>query len=301
MFLRTLLAALALLFAMSGALTAQLDVNLLANPGGEDGPGDPGGYTVVTDMPFWTRTGNFNVVRYEAPDFPNYSSPGPPERGLNFLAGGPANQYSTASQDISIASLAGQVDTGKLTATLSGWLGGYSSQGDHAVVRADFLDSGANPLGACVIGPVTSAERGNVTGMLFRESSAAVPPLTRAIRVTVQMTRLAGSYNDGYADELSLVLSASGAVPRYFTRARDLALPVAWSARNAVLFAVAGRVSEIGPDWFTVDDASGHVARVLAQGHNQSPGSLLLVTGRLTAQSPILTLDSAPGSILPLP
>lgn len=301
MSLRTVRAALTLLLVIPGTLQAQTGVNLITNPGGEDGPGDPGGYTVVTGMPSWARTGSFNVVRYGAPDFPNNSSAGPPERGLNFLAGGPSSQYATASQDVSIASLAAQIDAEELTAALSAWLGGYSSQGDNAVVRADFLDSGGNSLGVLSIGPVSNADRGNVTAMLFRDSSAAVPPLTRTIRVTIQMTRLAGSYNDGYADELALVVSDSGAVPRYFTRARDLGRPVAWTARNAVLFSLAGRVSESGPDWFTMDDASGQVARVLAQGHNHAAGTLLLVTGRLAAQVPTLTLDSAPGSILPLP
>jgi hypothetical protein len=42
--------------------------------------------------------------------------------------------------------------------------------------------------------------------MLKRSAKALVPVGTRAALVTLTMTRASGSYNDGYADALSLVL-----------------------------------------------------------------------------------------------
>ena len=66
---------------------------------------------------------------------------------------------------------------------------------------------GANNLGSFPIGPVTAAERGNQTGLLLRGVTALpVPPNTTRIQLVLTMTRAAGSFNDAYADSLSLVL-----------------------------------------------------------------------------------------------
>lgn len=101
-----------------------------------------------------------------------------------------------------------------MNVTLSGYLGGYSNQDDDMVVTATFLDGSGGQLGSPVqIGPVTAADRADVTTLLARSTSGAVPPRTRSIRVTMTATRFQGTANDGEADNLSLSLTgASGQV-----------------------------------------------------------------------------------------
>ena len=43
--------------------------------------------------------------------------------------------------------------------------------------------------------------------MLFKEFIGDVPTGTRTLRLDLEMTRTDGAYNDGYADNLSLILS----------------------------------------------------------------------------------------------
>jgi hypothetical protein len=59
----------------------QLGSNLLTNGGAESGEGLSGGYTVLP-VPKWTSNGNFTVVLYGAPDFPNQDSPRPRQAWL---------------------------------------------------------------------------------------------------------------------------------------------------------------------------------------------------------------------------
>ncbi len=56
------------------------------------------------------------------------------------------------------------------------------------------------------IGPVTSADRTNVTGLLERKVTGSVPPGTKQVEVEVLFRRASGAENDGTADNLSLVL-----------------------------------------------------------------------------------------------
>ncbi|MDE2389017.1 MAG: PEP-CTERM sorting domain-containing protein, partial [Betaproteobacteria bacterium] len=52
-----------------------------------------------------------------------------------------------------------------------------------------------------------NVDRSNITGLLFEHLNNFLPTGTRSIDLSLQMTRLQGSYNDGYADNLSLTLS----------------------------------------------------------------------------------------------
>jgi len=52
-------------------------------------------------------------------------------------------------------------------------------------------------------------DRGGLTSFLFRAATNPVPSGTRQIKLLLTMTRQSGSYNDGYADNLSLVLRGS--------------------------------------------------------------------------------------------
>lgn len=68
-----------------------------------------------------------------------------------------------------------------------------------------FEDSAGKVLTKAQIGPVSAADRQNATGLLQRKASGKVPPGTVKLVVTLRMTRTDGAYNDGYADNLSLI------------------------------------------------------------------------------------------------
>ena len=196
-----------------GTVRADFDINLIVNPDAEAGSGSSDGNDVLP-IPGWTTVGDFTVVQYGASGgFPSPTDPGPSDRGLNFFAGGPSNAGSSASQVIQVASSDfAPIDAGAAYFHLSGYLGGYSSQGDNAVLSVNFRDGSGTSLGASSIGPVSPADRDNATGLLFRTTSGNVPVGTRMVTVNLQMTRLDGSYNDGYADDLSLIFTGTAPV-----------------------------------------------------------------------------------------
>jgi hypothetical protein len=187
--------------------------NLIVNGDAEAGAGSIDGYTVVP-VPGWVTQGNFTVVPYAVGGaFLSSNSPGPTNRGLNYFAGGPDEDLSSATQTIDLSGYATAINTGKQTFTLSGYLGGWDGQGDNATLTVNFKNAANLSLGTAVIGPVTNDERGNVNALLYRRINGLVPANSTQVDVTLKMTRLQGSYDDGYADNLFLGLgSASGGV-----------------------------------------------------------------------------------------
>ena len=114
--------------ASSIASTA-LGTNLIVNPDAETGAAGSGS---GNPPPGWTITGDPTQILYSTGNgYPTQSSPGPANRGNAFFGGGTA-AASTATQTISIADLASQVDASKITYNSSGWLGGYANQDDNA-------------------------------------------------------------------------------------------------------------------------------------------------------------------------
>ena len=102
------------------------------------------------------------------------------------------------------------MDTGRVNFVLSADLGGVTNQDDNAVVNLKFIDHSFLPIGPVpAIGPVTAADRHNQTGLLHRFASGVVPVGTRFVSVLVTLTRVftGGQYNDGYADNISLLLT----------------------------------------------------------------------------------------------
>jgi hypothetical protein len=197
-------------FLGTSVLPAHADLfgtNLLANPDAELGTNSADGFTVVY-VPGWQTNGDFTVVSYLAGDgFPGPTDPGPTNRGNSFFAGGPQNDWSGARQWIDVSSLSSQVDTSGVACVLSGYLGGFHDQYDHATFTAFFQGETSNTLGSVVIGPITPAERPfHRTGMHRCGATETLPIGTRAIEVVLDMMRFEGGYNDGYADNLSLVL-----------------------------------------------------------------------------------------------
>lgn len=184
--------------------------NLIKNGGAEIGVAAKDSATSVPAITSWTKTGAFTTVVYGAPGgFPDATVSKAIKGGKNFFAGGPTDPASGATQVVSVAGKATSIDRGKVTATLAGYLGGYSSQRDALTVTASFLDAAGVKLGSVKIGPVTPAQRKGLTTLISRTAHKLVPAKTRSIEIRIRATRTDGSYNDGYADRLSLTLATS--------------------------------------------------------------------------------------------
>ncbi len=178
--------------------------NLILNPGADQGKGTSS--DSVVPVPHWKGTHGFTAAAYSwAGGDLSPTSPGPKSRGANYFYGGPDSAVSTGTQVISVA--AGGIKTGKVHYTLAGWLGGYDSQGDYAVLDLTFENSKGKAIATYGIGPVTEAQRGGVSELLFRQRTGVVPPGTRELKLELIMTREEGSDDDGLADSLSLVFT----------------------------------------------------------------------------------------------
>ena len=190
--------------------------NLIVNGGAESGTGSSDSATTApVPIPGWTSTTNFTEHTYDpagSTEFPDVNASASIGGGNQFFAGGPANgagnTVETATQAVNVSTAAAEIDAGGVTATLSADLGGFATQGDNAAATATFLGSASEHLGTLTIGPVTAADRNNTTQMLPRSASGTIPPGTRTVSVVLTATKTDGSYNDAYADNLSLTLAA---------------------------------------------------------------------------------------------
>ena len=188
--------------------------NLVVNGDAEGSAGSPAGAFVGT--PGWGNIeGQFTAVPYDAPGgFPSVATDQvPANHGYSFFSGGNVGN-SYARQDIPVSAIGAQIDNGNVTYNFSADLGGFYTDGDNATVDLLFLDASNAVIGTPkTIGPVTPADRGNKTGLLPRSISGFVPPNTRTLHVNVTMTRSFGTTNDGYADNVSVVLTPPNPTP----------------------------------------------------------------------------------------
>jgi hypothetical protein len=199
--------------APAAASPAAVSGNLLVDAGAESiAQCSSNGLDGMT-VPGWTIvSGEPNGVCYGASGYPNSSTPGSPTRGAQFFAGG-ATGNSTLSQRVDVSAAASAIDAGGVPVTLSGWLGGYSSQNDRVGVTASYLNAAGTSLGSAAIGPVTNTNRGNTTEFLQKTATGTLPAGTRSVRVDMAFTYTSGSTTDGYADDLSLTVGASVPTP----------------------------------------------------------------------------------------
>jgi len=137
----------------------------------------------------------------------------PPNAGNGFFSGGFV-ESSIMTQTIDVSANTAAIDTGAVGFTLSGWLGGFAAQNDHASLDIEFHDANGGILSDASIGgpcgvssAVCASDRGSETGLRMRDISGTVPAQARTIFVVLTLDRSTGSSNDGYADNLSLVLS----------------------------------------------------------------------------------------------
>ena len=101
-----------------------------------------------------------------------------------------------------------KIKTGNVKLNAVAWLGGFSSQKDSAHFWVTMTHSGgAPPTIVKLVGP-TPTQRANATKFLKRQAlGVAVSLDVTKISVQLRFTRIDGSYNDGYADSLSVTLT----------------------------------------------------------------------------------------------
>jgi hypothetical protein len=175
--------------------------NLILNPGAEKGKGADA--DVVVKVPDWKQKGGFTAALYTWPGGDlTPKSPGPKLRGKNYFYGGPDAARSTGTQVAKIA--AAGISGGKARYDLSGWLGGWETQGDNARLIITFETGSGKAISSAQIGPVTEKQRKGNSELLFRSRTGAVPAGTRSVKIELIMIREEGSDNDGLADNLSL-------------------------------------------------------------------------------------------------
>lgn len=202
-------AALAVVVALAGTQDAGAAIpsgNLVLNPGAEDGPGATDSSTVM-EPPSWTTSGALTAVQYgSAGGYPDFTVRDSVGGGVNFFAGGNSSG-SIGDQAIDISAAAPEIDANDAYATLSGYLGGFESQRDNVTVGAIFEDQDGQGLSQVLfIGPVTPDDRAQKTTLLLRSMSASVPVGARTAHVTLIANGQDGTFNDGYADNISFTL-----------------------------------------------------------------------------------------------
>jgi hypothetical protein len=185
--------------------------NLIVNGDAELGP--VGTSAANVSITGWSDPGPMTILPYDFEDnsqpYLASTDPGPADRGSRFFWGG-IGASSAITQTINVADIASLVDLGVVTYDLSGWLGGFTVQNDQMRLTASFRDGENEELALSTLGPVEVADRNFETALLLRQTEGAVPAGTRSILLTLTATRFAGTANNGFADNLSLVLNQQG-------------------------------------------------------------------------------------------
>jgi hypothetical protein len=174
--------------------------------------------------PYWIQPqGEMVQVLYGAADgFPSRAE-APPGAGGYLFAGG-INAFSYSYQFTDVHAAAAQIDTGTLRYAASGWFGGVWSDDDSATMQVSFEGEDREPTAVVALGGFDAAARGHQTKLIRDSATGFVPVGTRYLVTIVSMTRANGNYNDGYADELSLVLPEPSAIVTAMTAFGALAL-----------------------------------------------------------------------------
>lgn len=175
------LAAWCCLVPLAGAAVPALDVNLLVNPEAE--AGNTSGW--VTPERQW-------VVAAEIT----------PHGGSKFFWPGSGDVANTSMyQDVDLSGLSTSIDASTLYLHLSGWLANWDQfPHDRATLSIYALDASRNTLA------FRSVEHRSPTWTQYRIDQV-VPAGTRTLRVVLTATRFVGIDDDGYFDDLSLVVN----------------------------------------------------------------------------------------------
>jgi hypothetical protein len=180
--------------SLTTARASSLLTNLVVNPGAEAG------------FDGWSVSGATRVIAYtqSGTGHPTVSSPGPEDRGLSFFEGG-VGGFSSISQMIDLSFLNWE-GSNTFEFIISGWMGGWANQSDRAEIAISFFSINSASLGTFTLGPVTAADRGEETGLWYRELVSELPAGSAFAAFMVNFTRGQGDTNDGYADNFSFII-----------------------------------------------------------------------------------------------
>jgi subtilisin family serine protease len=181
--------------------------NLIANPGAEIAVGpDPDQF-----IPYWDIESSATTLVYgDQPGDPSLSDPGPADRGLTFFAGGTDNSSSAILQVIEVdPAWQEAINAGRVRFRFAAFLGGNLQQADSASGRLIFRRSSSDEgvISEVSLPAVTPLDRAGQTSLFPVEVHDHVPADTTIMIVEVRFTGGQGNFNDGYADNLELVLS----------------------------------------------------------------------------------------------
>ncbi len=195
-----------------GTSATRSSANLIRNPGAEEGPGNDSGGSVdyiqdwsVPSDPVAQPT----VIYYNGVNgLPDKTSPGSNERGERFFAGGPGGTLTAIQQQNDVPDeWRSAIDAGEVKFNFSAFLGGLENQTDDVTLSLSFIGSNLEVLGKVSLGPIGPLEREGKTGLFPVATSDYVPAATKYLYIDLEFRGSEGDYNDGYADNLELVLS----------------------------------------------------------------------------------------------
>jgi hypothetical protein len=197
------------LLSPSVATAAELDTNLIVNPGFEQ---VDLGFTSYYNAPLilgWTSISGYGFAYshdFDQTGVPGFANGTLPSGGLWYFTPGNSLRHSYQDaifQDIDVsggATLAA-ISSGSATFSLSGFFSTYGAQADRAFVQADFYNEPGDLVGTAQI----STPNGTVLQDWTEFSaSGAVPAGTRVVQISAWGEVAAGSEGsaDGYQDNL---------------------------------------------------------------------------------------------------
>ncbi|MEO6207443.1 MAG: hypothetical protein ABIP77_05770 [Candidatus Limnocylindrales bacterium] len=187
--------------AFAASNPTPFDVNLVRNPGFEDGVGTTG-YSSVS-IPHWDTLGtNATVVKYGSPEFPTRAEADRIGGGRKFLACGPDETDGIAGQLVRVQGRRNAIDGGHVRVTLKARLAGYADQNDIGRVWIRFTSPESVDLGTLYLSDVSGTDNRFVS----RSASRIVPVGTTHMYVYAQGLRYDGAYCDAYFDNIRLIL-----------------------------------------------------------------------------------------------
>lgn len=202
-------------------LTVVYGVNSILNPSGESFTGDANGTNIILPNN-WTANFSPTVAPYSSGNATSASHPKPADSGNVYFAGGPGQESSDFFQEIDLTSVGTDIDAGSVDFTLSAFLGGLGNQNDNATLFVNFRDIDHFFVDQRSVGPVSASDRSNANGLLNRSVTDEVPFGARFAQVQIHFERVVPTYNDGYADNVSLVFNGPGQPPVLLSAAYDV-------------------------------------------------------------------------------
>lgn len=133
----------------------------------------------------------------------------PPNPGNYYFTGGNNSASDYGRQYIDISECASQIDSNSLGFTMNGDFGGWKYQDDRANLNVTFLDNLEQPIGTATVGGVLAAERNGITMLVFKSKSGMIPSGARTIKADLVMTRVEGTNNNAYADNIAFYLTGA--------------------------------------------------------------------------------------------